>query len=122
MDVQPLTNGASLAGAPQTAAPATVAVPAAPRPAPVVRPEEARDAPAGRDRFLEAAERLREAMGDIMQSYGLRFHVDPQTHVVRLQVVDHVTGEVIRQVPREALARFAETWDAYVGKLVDRQT
>jgi uncharacterized FlaG/YvyC family protein len=72
--------------------------------------------------FLQAASRLREAVTILLQTYAARYRLEPDTHTISVQIVDRGSGEVIREIPPEALLRFAKAWDAYVGNLLDRQT
>ena len=125
MNAQPLTGAALAAPVPVSAA-ATGASPA-PAPAPLALPgagatlaaDPAAQA-AARDTFLSAAQDLRDAIGNLSQTY-VKFNVDPHSRVVSVAIVDQASGEVVRQIPSEALTRFAESWDAYVGKLLDKE-
>jgi flagellar protein FlaG len=88
----------------------------------------AKAAPAGagntsghaRQAFFEAAQLLREAIGPTA-STRLQFNIVPQTNIVQVVVVDASTGEVVREVPPDALVRFAQSWDEYLGNLVDEE-
>jgi uncharacterized FlaG/YvyC family protein len=73
------------------------------------------------DALLVAAQQMHASAGGGDPTTA-RIHVDPETHVVRVQIVSQTSGEVVRQIPVEALARFAEGWTAYVGALLDRHT
>lgn len=52
----------------------------------------------------------------------VQYQLDLHTRTVQVSIVDQGTGAVIRQIPSEAMARFAQSWDAYVGRLLDQHT
>ena len=118
MNVQRLSAAAHVVA--DSPAPAAVAIPAPPGSGgagPSIADTEQRAA--ARKAVLEAA----------AQSHGIdpqlptfvQFRVDPHSHLVRIQIIDQHSGSVIRQIPQEEVARFMETWDAFVGALLDHQ-
>jgi len=46
--------------------------------------------------------------------------VDTERHQVRIEIVDD-SGELVRQIPSEDLVRFAESFERFLGLLVDEQ-
>ena len=52
----------------------------------------------------------------------VQYQLDLHTRTVQVSIVDQSTGVVIRQIPSEAMARFAQSWDTYVGRLLDQHT
>lgn len=85
---------------------------------PVVRGKEAADgvaslqsrAPqttASAARVKEAAEQLERAVRQTGRN--LNFHVDADSGVIVVKVVDAVSGEVIRQIPNEETLRLAKS-------------
>lgn len=109
---------------------APVTPPPAPRAAPaarVIAPAQDRNAQNGapandqvREQFISAARQLRDALGP-MATTQPRFHAEPGTDEVMVEIVDQTSGEVVRRIPEETLLRFAESWDAYLGTLVDKE-
>ena len=73
-----------------------------------------------REAFLSAAKDLREAIGSFDLTYA-QFRVNPHNRQVSVAIVDQTSGQVVQQIPNEALTRFAESWDAYVGQLLDHE-
>jgi|GEM_PF-4679245 len=118
MAVQPLTNPIPppATSLPPTGGSATVAAAtgdAGPSERPAPSPSH--------EALSRAAEQLREALDPLIQTYA-QYRVNPKTHLVRVQIVDQASGKVIRQIPSEALARFAESWHQFVGALLDHHT
>ncbi|MGI8424501.1 MAG: flagellar protein FlaG [Chloroflexota bacterium] len=64
----------------------------------------------------ESASRL--ARTDV--PHGIVFSVDTERHQVRIEIVDD-SGELVRQIPSEDLVRFAESFERFLGLLVDEQ-
>ncbi|MBP0636502.1 MULTISPECIES: flagellar protein FlaG [unclassified Cupriavidus] len=53
-------------------------------------------------------------------SIGLRFEIDETTHRIITKVVDKGTGELIRQMPTEAVLRIAHAIDKLQGLFVSQ--
>jgi flagellar protein FlaG len=106
----------------QVASPAATAVITAPQPAPsqAHRRDGAAPEAEAQQRFLSAARQLREALGP-MANTAPRFQADPSTNQVLVEIVDETSGEVVRRIPEETILKFAESWDAYLGTLVDKE-
>jgi flagellar protein FlaG len=126
MNAQRLTSAAFTAPVPAAAAPvAQAAIPLPPIQLPgaaAIQPSQPGQAvqAQAREAFLSAAKELRDAIGNVSQTYA-KFHMDPHTHMVSVAIVDQDSGQVVRQIPSEALTRFAESWDAFVGNLLDHE-
>jgi flagellar protein FlaG len=77
--------------------------------------------PAEAQRHLhEAVERLNEQMKK--GAYNLNFTVDSVTDQVVVKVRNTQTGDVIRQLPNEAVLRFAHNLEDLKGLLSDEKT
>ena len=106
---------------------ATPPAPAAPRPiaprpvAPQPQRREFTPQPAIKqdvaDDLLRSARALHEALGPMLHT-SPHFSVDTDTHRVRIEIVDD-SGEIVRQIPSEALERFAKSFDRFLGLLID---
>ena len=116
----------------QLVAAAARPAPVASRPAPQAPlqpqpPVQARPAPsrpslgeAAHEAFVDAALNLKKAMGP-MHHTDLNIDVDIRSQSVAIRVVDQRTGDVVREIPPEALKRFAEAFDVYLGTLFDKE-
>ena len=112
----------------QVAAAARPAPPPRPAPAvpapPPVQPRPAPDRPslgeAAHEAFVDAALNLKQALGP-MHRTDLNIDVDVRSQSVAIRVVDQRTGDVVREIPPEALKRFAEAFDVYLGTLFDKE-
>src|SRR6266536_1640679 len=101
-----------------SAAAHVIADPPAPAPAAVTAPPPSGGGPAAAGPDQRAAAR-KAALEAAAQSHGIdpslptfvQFRVDPHSHFVRIQIIDQHTGDVVRQIPQEEVARFMETWD-----------
>jgi uncharacterized FlaG/YvyC family protein len=82
------------------------------RPQPVLKQDPSDD-------LLRAAQELRDALGPMFNT-APQFSVDTETHRVRIEIVDG-SGEIVRQIPSEAVERFARSFDRFLGMLVDEQ-
>lgn len=117
--------GSQLAAAGRPVQPAPQVVRPAPRPAapPVeARPEPSRPSlgEAAHEAFVDAAMNLKKAMGP-MHHTDLNIDVDTLSQTMAIRVVDQRTGDVVREIPPEALKRFAEAFDVYLGTLFDKE-
>lgn len=65
--------------------------------------------------LVKAAQRVNETL----RPYGVEFDMDEARVVTR--IIDTETGELIRQIPVEAVLNIAEHLDALPGLLVDTQ-
>jgi hypothetical protein len=111
----------------QLAAAARPAPAAQPRPAPAPPPVQPRPAPArpslgeaAHEAFVDAAMNLKRALGP-MHHTDLNIDVDVRSQSVAIRVVDQRTGDVVREIPPDALKRFAEAFDVYLGTLFDKE-
>ena len=104
--------------------PARPAPPVAPAPQPPVQARPAPSRPslgeAAHGAFVEAALDLKKAMGP-MHHTDLDINVDVKSSSMSIQVVDQRTGDVVREIPPEAIQRFAEAFDIYLGTLLDKE-
>lgn len=88
--------------------------------APPERPAEPLIDPKKMRRELEAAiERLNEQAAQNSRSLG--FSIDDETDVVIVRVTNKETGELVRQIPAEAVVRFAHSLDDLRGILFDAE-
>ena|SRR5688572_1882597 len=106
---------------PQGAASAIASAPVrAPQPREVAAAPSAPPAPVlqdAQDNLLRAAQALREALGPLFRTEP-HFSVDAETKRLRIEIVDD-SGEIVRQIPAEAVERFAKSLDRYIGVMVD---
>ena len=69
---------------------------------------------------MDAALNLKQALGP-MHHTDLNIDVDVRSQSVAIRVVDQRTGDVVREIPPDALKRFAEAFDVYLGTLFDKE-
>lgn len=62
----------------------------------------------------ESASRINE----VMRTYGLEFTVSDTGSRIITRIIDRESGEIIRQIPEEAVLRAAERLDDMVGVLL----
>lgn len=72
------------------------------------------DAPAQTGR---AVARINEKLA--LLATNLHFEVDPESGLTIVQVIDRDNGEVLRQIPSEAVVQVARSLDKLVGHLLD---
>ena len=114
MRIERIDTGAAAVLAPRPAPPAPAPPPAPPPPARPSLGEAAHEA------FVDAALNLKRALGPIHHT-DLSIDVDPHTHSMEIRVIDQNTGETVREIPPDALKRFAKAFDTYLGTLLDAE-
>lgn len=93
---------------------------AAAAPAPPERPAEPLVDPKKLRRELEVAiERLNDQVAQNGRSLG--FSIDDETDVLIVRVTNKETGELVRQIPAEAVIRFAHSLEDLRGVLFDAE-
>jgi flagellar protein FlaG len=70
--------------------------------------------------MMDAVKQLRQSISTVRDT-DLHFNVDPDSRRVQLEIVDRGTGNVVRQIPDEALVRFAKAFDAWLGTILDKE-
>lgn len=70
----------------------------------------------------EDFERVERTFNDALEPYGLslRFSRDEETGATVIRVVEQETGEVLKQIPREALLRLSAALGKLQGSLFER--
>lgn len=86
----------------------------------VARPQEPYDAQALHRNLKEAVEHLNKQLLDSGRSLG--FKMDEALSMPIVTVKNSRTGEVIRQIPSEAVVRVAHTLDELKGLLYDESS
>lgn len=71
------------------------------------------EAPPAREDLVKPVERINEAM----RPYGVQFELSEEASRVITRIVDQENGEVIRQIPAEAVLRVAENLPEVEGLL-----
>ena len=99
--------------------PQPVPVPVAPRAA-VAAPRVAHDPVKLQENLREAVEQLNKQLASSGRSIG--FSYDEVANAPVVTVKSTATGEVIRQIPSEAVLRVAHTFEALKGLLHDATT
>ena len=77
-------------------------------------------APPGADDLQASAERLKQVV-EAASGRKLRFDIDDESRSFLVKVKDEQTGEVIKQIPSEAILDLRQRLDALVGMLVDER-
>lgn len=81
------------------------------------KPELSIDLAEMRKQLDEAIARLNKQLQSNQTNLG--FSVDSETDILTVRVTNKETGELVRQIPAEALVRLAETMEDLKGLLVD---
>jgi flagellar protein FlaG len=92
----------------------------APKSAPVSMPRVAHDPIKLQENLREAVEQLNKQLASSGRSLGFSF--DDVLNAPVVTVTSTATGEVIRQIPSEAVLRVAHTLDGLKGLLHDEST
>lgn len=91
--------------------------PAGPKVIEMVRPDIKVDTEGDSKRLQVAVERMNAKMVD--GGRGLNFHIDPALNQPVVIVTNKETGEVIRQIPNEAVIRMAHSIEDTKGLLLN---
>ena len=107
----------SAPAAPMPGASAPAAAPAGPKVIEIARPDIKFDNEGDSKRLQVAVERMNAKMVD--GGRGLNFHIDPALNQPVVIVTNKETGEVIRQIPNEAVIRMAHSIEDTKGLLLN---
>jgi flagellar protein FlaG len=113
----PQARSAPAASMPGASVPAPAAAPARPKVIEIVRPDIKVDTEGDTKRLQVAVERMNAKMAD--GGRGLNFSVDPALNRPVVTVTNKETGEVIRQIPNEAVIRMAHSIEDTKGLLLN---
>jgi len=106
-------NSAAVSPPPATPAATKTSKPAERPPEPLIDLAKMR-------RELEAAiERLNDQVSQNARELG--FSIDEETDRLIVRVTNKETGELVRQIPAEAVIRFANSWEDLRGVLFDAE-
>lgn len=113
MDIQQLT-GHGRTGSPPAAKPAPAGAAGEP------------DSPSRAQAAAHNTEQLKQAVREINQTVqaaarDLEFSVDLETRATVVKVIDHASGEVIRQIPAEETLEIARSLDRLQGLLLKQK-
>lgn len=72
--------------------------------------------PVAQEELVKASQRINETL----RPYGVRFEFSAESRLVT-RIVDQVSGDVIRQIPSEAVLKVAERIEEFQGLLLNEE-
>lgn len=118
MDIVSVTNGAASGGF-------TSPNQAATKPAALEQPAENKASTASQNKPHSVEQTLEDATKALNEhmdlvSVNFKFSIDQSTHQIVVKVINHDTGELIRQIPSEEALKIAKAIDILNGVIIQK--
>lgn len=72
-----------------------------------------------REDLQSAVDTLNDSVS--LLNHRLKFNIDDDTGRLQVKVIDHQTGEIVREVPPERLLAFVKRFEEFMGLLFDEK-